>query len=77
MSARDVVFISGATGPFAAGINGAYDRTSEVCGGHAMYAKRGDASVCIQHYGGLWQLKAVSIKGQGGSWASVAGGCGL
>ena len=77
MSAGDVVFISGATGPTAAAINGAYDRTSEVCGGYALYAKRGDASTCIEHHEGDWQVKAVSSKGKGVCWAYVAGGCGL
>ena len=77
MSAGDVVFISGATGPFAAGINGAYDRTSEMCGGYALYAKRGDASMCIEHIAGLWQVKYVSNKGKNNSHAHVAGGCAL
>jgi hypothetical protein len=78
MSAGNVVFISGATGPHAAGINGAYDQTSEMFGGYTLYAKRGDASQCIEHFGGKWQVKAVSDKGSKDSCtAYVAGGCGL
>ena len=77
MSAGDVVFISGATGHNVSAINGAYDRTSKVCGGYALYAKRGDASTCIEHYGGQWQVKPVSSKGKDAAWAYVAGGCGL
>jgi hypothetical protein len=77
MSAGDVVFISGATGLNAAGINGAYYRTSEVCNGYALYAKRGDASMCIEHPDGDWEVKLVSQKGTGTCWAYVAGGCGL
>ncbi len=78
-SSGDVVFISGATGPQAAAINGAYDRTSEVCGGYALFAKRGDASTCIEHMSDLksWQVKPVSDKGTSSCRAAVAGGCGL
>jgi hypothetical protein len=32
MSAGAVVFVSGSTGPYAAGINGPYDRTSNIRG---------------------------------------------
>ena len=75
--ARPVVFISGATGPRAAAINGLYDRTGEISGGYAVYSKRGDSSVCIEHYEGDWQVKSVSNKGTGTCKANVAGGCAL
>jgi hypothetical protein len=77
MSENDVVFISGATGQYSFGINGPYDRTSETRYGYAVYGKRGDASMCIEHYEGRWQVKSVSSKGGGGWFASVAGGCAL
>jgi hypothetical protein len=77
MSAGDVVFISGATGHNVSAINGAYDRTSKVCGGYALYAKRGDVGMCIEHRAGDWQVKHVSSKGKNGCTAYVAGGCGL
>ena len=72
------VFISGATGVHAAFINGFFEPTQEKgLDGRALYAKRGDASACIEHYGGTWQVKAVSGKGTNSCWAYVAGGCGL
>ena len=54
-------------------MNGSFDRTSETSGGYAVYSKRGDASMCIEHFGGQWQLKPVSLKGKDGCWAYVAG----
>ena len=77
MSAADVLFISGATGVHAAAINGGYDRTSETSGGYALYAKRGDVGMCIEHRAGDWQVKHVSSKGKNGCTAYVAGGCGF
>ena len=72
------MFISGATGDYAAAINGFFEPTQEKgLDGRALYAKRGDASMCIEHYGGKWQVKAVSSKGKDSAWAYVAGGCGL
>ena len=76
MSAADVLFISGATGVNAAGINGGYDRTSETSGGYALYAKRGDKSMCMEHFAGKWGVKSVSHKGNDSCVASVAGSCG-
>jgi hypothetical protein len=73
MSAADVVFISGATGMRSFAINGPYDRTAELSGGYAVYAKRGDGSVCIEHRAGKWQVKHVSTKGKDSSLASVIG----
>jgi hypothetical protein len=70
-----VLFISGATGVNAASINGVYDRTSETSGGYALYRKRGDGSVCMEHFGGKWQVKLVSSKGTASCYAYVAGGC--
>ena len=72
------MFISGATGVHAAYINGFFDPTQEKgLDGRALYAKRGDASACIEHYEGTWQVKPVSGKGTGAGLAYVAGGCGL
>ena len=77
MSAGDVIFISGAAGTNAAAINGVYDRTSETSGGYAVYAKRGDGVMCMEHFEGTesWQVKPVSSKGTAGCRAYVAGGC--
>jgi hypothetical protein len=77
MSEGGVVFISGATGVYSAGINGTYDRTGESSGGYAVFCKRGDGSMCIEHYGGKWQIKSVSLKGTNTYFANVTGGCAL
>ena len=72
------MFISGATGDNAAFINGFFEPTQEKgLDGRVLYVKRGDASVCIEHHTGDWEVKPVSVKGKGSAWAYVAGGCGL
>ena len=72
------MFISGATGVNAARINGFFEPTQEKgLDGRVLYAKRGDASMCIEHIAGLWQVKYVSDKGKNNSHAHVAGGCAL
>jgi hypothetical protein len=75
MSAGDVVFIEGVTGFFAACINGPYSGTSESSGGYALFHKRGDGSMLMEHYGGQWQVKPASDKGKAPCMAYVAGGC--
>ena len=72
------VFISGAAGTFSAGINGFYTVTEEKsCDGRVVLSKRGDASMCIEHFAGQWQVKPVSRKGTNVFMASVQGGCAL
>ena len=72
------VFISGATGPNAAAINGFFAPTQEEgSDGRFVLSKRGDASVCIEHCAGRWQLKLVSDKGTGRCYTYVAGDCAL
>ncbi len=71
------MFISGATGITAADINGPFDPTQEKgLDGRVLYAKRGDKSICMEHFGGKWQVKHVSHKGKETCVAHVAGGCG-
>ena len=77
MSAALHVFISGATGAHAAGINGAYYSTGETSDGHPLLIKRGDASMLMEHFRGMWCVKAVSGKGKESCSAYVAGGCAL
>jgi len=77
MSSGDVVFISGATGVHSAAVNGPFDCTSERSGGYAVYMKRGDGSMCIEHRGGQWQVKSVSGKGTNSAIAHVTGSCAL
>jgi hypothetical protein len=70
------LFISGATGQYAAYINGVLEPTEEKgLDGRALYRKRGDGSVCMEHFGGQWQVKPVSDKGKNICWAVVVGGC--
>jgi len=72
------VFISGATGPHAAAINGYFAPTQEKgSDGRFVLIKRGDASMCIEHFRGQWQLKHVSHKGTAVCTAYVAGDCAL
>ncbi len=72
------MFISGATGPHAAAINGYFAPMQEKgLDGRFVLSKRGDASMCIEHFRGKWQVKPVSNKGTAGCWASVAGDCAL
>jgi hypothetical protein len=73
MGAVQSAVISGATGA----INGVYDEVNERCGGHRLYVKRGDASQCIEHFEGKWQVKSVSSKGTDKCIGQVAGGCEL
>jgi hypothetical protein len=69
------VFISGATGPKAASINGFYGVTEEKSlDGRLVLSKRGDPSICIEHRAGQWQVKNVSDKGKDRCMASLAGG---
>jgi hypothetical protein len=75
MSVGDCLFISGATGIHAGAINGGYDRTDEMCGGYALYRKRCDPDICMEHCGGMWEVKEVSDKGTAVCFAYVAGGC--
>ncbi len=75
------MFISGAIGDRAASINGFFEPMQEKgLDGRVLYAKRGDASACIEHYGGNWRVKHVSTKGTHVAekcYTVVAGGCGL
>jgi hypothetical protein len=75
MSAGDVVFISGATGLWSAGINGPYDRTDEESGGYSVFLKRGDGSVCVEHHEGEWKVRHVSDRGGLHRIAFVSGNC--
>jgi hypothetical protein len=50
------VFICGATGMYSAAINGFFEPTQD---GRALYTKRGDCSVCIEHFGGVWAVKTM------------------
>jgi hypothetical protein len=72
------VFISGAAGPHSAAINGFYTVTEEKSSdGRVVLSKRGDASMCIEHVAGNWQIKNVSGKGRIACMGSVQGGCAL
>ena len=83
------IFISGATGPNAALINGHYVPTQDTgSDGRTLYLKS-DESVCIEHRRilycsdfqifshGSWQVKRVSSKGTDECLAGIEGGCAL
>ncbi len=62
----------------SAAINGFYTVTEEKSSdGRVVLSKRGDASMCIEHLAGLWQIKPVSSKGTSAAFAIVEGGCAL
>ncbi len=72
------VFISGASGDSAAAVNGYYEPTLEFgMDGRVVYTKYGGRGVCIEHFGGFWQVKSVEDRGANAFMASVAGGCAL
>jgi hypothetical protein len=71
------VVISGARGDHAAAINGAYYSSGEICDGHPLLRKSNDASVLIEHFGGMWQIKPASCQGEDLCFARVPGGCAL
>ena len=72
------VLVSGATGDMAEAINGLFAPTQEKgLDGRVVYGKCGDGSMCIEHYVGRWQVKAVSDKGKNVRFASLIGGCAL
>ncbi len=45
--------------------------------GRFVLSKSGDASMCIEHREGAWEVKAVSLKGTGACTAYVEGDCAL
>ena len=72
------VLVSGATGDWAGAINGLFAPTQEKgLDGRVVYGKCGDGSMCMEHYAGEWQVRAVSDKGKNASFAYVTGGCAL
>jgi hypothetical protein len=72
------VLISGATGSLASFVNGYYEPTEEKgADGRVMYVKRGDGSVCIEHFEGDWEVKSISSKNLNLQFAYVSGGLAL
>ena len=72
------IFISGASGPCATGINGLYSPTrTRGLDGRILYIKRSNASMCIEHSTGVWQVRYMSRDGSVGCWAGTSGGCAL
>ena len=72
------VFISGAAVLRSAAINGFYTVTEEKSSdGRVVLSKRGDASMCIEHFAGAWEVLPVSSKGKDTCTAYVQGGCAL
>jgi hypothetical protein len=74
------IFISGVKGPNSV-INGLYSPTQETGqDGRTIYLKSGeigDEALCIEHFGGQWQVKNQSDRGSSLCCAFVEGGCAL
>jgi hypothetical protein len=72
------VRISGAIGHFADSINGFFAPTQEKSpDGRIVYSKRGDTSICIEHFNGQWQLKRLLHRRLNACYAYAPGGCPL
>jgi hypothetical protein len=72
------VRISGAIGDFADSINGVFAPTQEKSqDGRIVYSKRGDTSICIEHFNGQWQLKRLLHRCFNACYAYAPGGCQL
>jgi hypothetical protein len=72
------VSITGASGSRAAHINGLFEPTQATGpDGRVVYAKCGDASVCIRHMKMYWQVKHAKGNGKWSRLARVEGGCAL
>ena len=57
-------------GVYSAVINGFFEPTQEKGGdGRVIYAKRDEPSVCIEHFGGHWQVKLMSERGTANCFA--------
>ena len=76
-SRAGLVFLSGAQGVWASSVNGFWRATAERRQGRVVYVKVGDDSLCIEHLGGIWQVKSVSNKGKNDTLAYITGGCAL
>ena len=76
-SRAGLVFLSGAQGTYASSVNGFWRATAERRQGRVVYVKVVDDSLCIEHLGGIWQVKSVSNKGENITFAEVPGGCAL
>jgi len=75
-SCTDIILIGGATGFAGNFINGRYDPTGDA-DGYVQYTKHNDDGVCMQHYAGMWEVKAMSAAGSSECYAYVTGGCAL
>ena len=65
-------------GVYSAVINGFFEPTQEKGGdGRVIYAKRDEPSVCIEHFGGHWQVKSMSERGTDNCFATVEGDCAI
>ena len=76
-SRAGLVFLSGAQGVHDSKVNGLWRATAERRQGRVVYVKVGDDSLCIEYFGGIWQIKLVSDKGKNVANAQLPGGCAL
>ena len=68
------VRIVGATGMFAASVNGIYEPTDEMCGNATVYRKTGDDTMWIEYHASSrsWLVKPTANKGSNLCYARCA-----
>jgi hypothetical protein len=68
----NIVQLRGATGSFAAEINGWYEPTAEFVNNASLYRKLGDADKWIEYINGKWAVKRTASRGKNISYANVS-----
>ena len=65
----NIVQLRGATGSFAAEINGWYEPTAEFVNNASLYRKLGDADKWIEYVKGRWSVKPTASRGKYACWS--------
>ena len=66
-----MVHVKGATGLYAAEINGLYEPTTEFVNYVSVYRKVGDADKWIEYVDGQWLILDTEFRGKSLGWASA------
>ena len=64
-----MVHVKGATGLYAAEINGLYEPTTEFVNNASVYRKVGEADKWIEYVDGQWLVKCREDRGRARGWA--------
>ena len=67
----NIVQLRGATGKWAAEINGWYEPTAEFVNNASLYRKLGDPDKWIEYINGKWAVKRTENRGKTISYASA------